>query len=60
MDTGLCSYLCKWPNAEMLADCAMSGAFFETFVISEIIKSACNEGVDPMQFLYYYRDTDRR
>ena len=60
MDTGLCAYLCKWPGAEMLADCAMSGAFFETFVISEIIKSACNEGVDPKQFLYYYRDIDKR
>ena len=39
MDTGLCAYLCKWPNAEMLEDCAMSGAFFETYVVSEIIKN---------------------
>ena len=38
MDTGLCAYLCKWPNAEMLENCAMSGAFFETYVVSEIIK----------------------
>ena len=28
MDTGLCAFLCKWPNAQMLMDCAMSGAFF--------------------------------
>ena len=39
MDTGLCAYLCKWPNAEMLGDCAMSGAFFEAYVVSEVIKS---------------------
>ncbi len=60
MDTGLCAYLCKWPNAEMLSDCAMSGAFFETYVVSEIIKSFYNNGVDPAQYLYYYRDIDKK
>ncbi len=60
MDTGLCSYLCKWPNAQMLMDCAMSGAFFETYVVSEIIKSFYNHGVDPNQYLYYYRDIDKK
>ncbi len=39
MDTGLCSYLCKWPNSEMLENCAMSGAFFETYVVSELFKN---------------------
>lgn len=60
MDTGLCAYLCKWPNAGMLADCAMSGAFFETYVVSEIIKSFYNNGVEPRQYLYYYRDIDKK
>ncbi len=60
MDTGLCAYLCKWPNAEMLRDCAMSGAFFETYVVSEIIKSFYNSGTDPEQYLYYYRDIDKK
>ena len=60
MDTGLCAYLCKWPNSEMLMDCAMSGAFFETYVVSEIIKSFYNSGVDPKQYLYYYRDIDKK
>lgn len=60
MDTGLCAYLCKWPNAQMLMDCAMSGAFFETFVVSEVIKSFYNHGVEPNQYLYYYRDIDKK
>jgi len=60
MDTGLCAYLCKWPNAQMLMDCAMNGAFFETYVVSEIIKSFYNSGLDPQQYLYYYRDIDKK
>jgi len=60
MDTGLCAYLCKWPNAEMLKDCAMSGAFFETFVVSEIIKSFSNNCIAPEFCLYYYRDIDKK
>ena len=51
MDTGLYTYLCKWPNAEMLADCAMSGAFFETYVISELVKNAYAFNLDPQGFL---------
>ena len=60
MDTGLCAYLCKWPNAHMLMDCAMSGAFFETYVVSEIIKSFYNHGIEPNQYIYYYRDIDKK
>ena len=60
MDTGLCAYLCKWPTAEMLQDCAMSGAFIETYVVSEIVKSCYNHGVEPRQCLYYYRDIDKK
>ncbi len=60
MDTGLCAYLCKWPNAQMLMDCAMSGAFFETYVVGEIIKSFYNHGIEPNQYIYYYRDIDKK
>lgn len=60
MDTGLCAYLCKWPNADMLADCAMSGAFFETYVVSELVKNAYAFNKDPNQFLFYYRDKDQK
>lgn len=60
LDTGLCAYLCKWPNSEMLMDCAMNGAFYETYVVSEIIKSFYNNGVEPQQYIYYYRDIDKK
>ena len=60
MDTGLCAYLCKWPNAEMLEACAMSGAFFETYVVSELVKNAWVHNLDPHEFLFYYRDIDQK
>ena len=54
MDTGLCSYLAKYPNAETLEVGALGGAIFETFVVSEIIKNLTSHGVDPKMHLYYY------
>lgn len=60
MDTGLCAHLCKWPNARMLEEGAMGGVFFETFVVSETIKSYFNAGIDVASHLYYYRDIDQR
>lgn len=56
MDTGLAAYLCRWPNAETLEAGAMDGAFFETYVVTEILKSYYNAGKYPD--LYYYRDVD--
>jgi len=56
MDTGLAAYLCRWPNAETLESGAMDGAFFETYVVTEIVKSYYNAGKHPD--LYYYRDID--
>ncbi len=56
MDTGLAAYLCRWPNAETLENGAMDGAFFETYVVTEIVKSYYNAGKRPD--LYYYRDID--
>lgn len=56
MDTGLCAYLTKWKNSEVLESGAASGAFFETWVVTEIIKSFINQGKEPP--LYYYRDKD--
>ncbi|HEX3043194.1 MAG TPA: DUF4143 domain-containing protein [Bacillota bacterium] len=58
LDTGLCAYLTKWTSAEALEAGNMSGAFFETWVVSEIIKSYYNAGKRPP--LYYYRDKDQR
>lgn len=57
LDTGLAAYLTRWNTLEVLKSGAMAGAFFESFVISEIIKSYYNRGiVEPP--LYFYRDKD--
>jgi predicted AAA+ superfamily ATPase len=58
LDTGLCAYLTRWTSPETLEAGAMSGAIFETWVISEIIKSYYNLGQKPP--LYYYRDKEKR
>ena len=60
MDTGLCSYLAKYPNPQTLEIGALSGAIFETFVVSEIIKNITSHGLDPKMNLYYYRDKDQK
>jgi len=59
MDTGLASYLAKYPSPEVLESSYYSGAIFETYVVSEIIKSFANKGLDPMRFLTYYRDNNK-
>ena len=59
-DTGLAAYLTRWLSPETLANGAMSGAFFETFVISEILKSYSNRGLDYRYFVSYYRGKDKR
>jgi len=56
LDTGLAAYLTKWTNPDVLKQGAAAGAFFETFVISEILKSYYNNGIEPA--LFYYRDKD--
>ena len=58
MDTGLAAYLCRWPSAETLENGAMDCAFFETYVVTEIVKSCYNAG-KPAD-LYYYRDIDKK
>jgi len=58
LDTGLCAYLTRWTNPESLEISAMSGAFFETYAVSEIIKSYYNAGKRPP--IFYYRDSDQK
>ena len=60
MDTGLCAYLCGWSDPKILEASAMSGSFFETYVVSEMIKSLKNEGMRVEYTLYYYRDRDQK
>ena len=59
MDVGLLAYLTKWPTPETLANGAKAGNIFETFVVSEIIKSYLNAGIiNPP--IYFYRDKDKK
>lgn len=57
-DSGLVAYLTKWTDSETLMNGAMSGAILENFVVSEIVKSYQNAGLEP--FVYYYRDKDNK
>ena len=59
-DTGFAAYLTRWLTPETLANGAMSGAFFETFVISEILKSYSNRGIDYRYCVSYYRGRDKK
>jgi len=58
MDTGLASYLTGYTDATILEKSAYSGAIFETYVVTEIIKSFSNNGIDPKKHLSYYRDSN--
>lgn len=55
-DCGLVAHLTRWLTAETLEAGAMSGAFMENYVVSEVYKSFLNCGMEPP--LYYYRDHD--
>lgn len=57
-DTGLCAHLMGWGSAAVLEASAMSGAFFETWVVGEIYKSYLNAGKRPP--LFFYRDSNKK
>ncbi|MDD3593267.1 MAG: ATP-binding protein [Candidatus Gastranaerophilales bacterium] len=58
LDTGLCAYLTGWDTPKTLANGAMNGAIFETYVFAEILKSYWNNGKTPN--IYFYRDTNQQ
>ncbi len=58
-DTGLVCYLTKWMTPEVLSVGAQNGAIFETFVISELVKSFSNEGKGYRDHVFYYRGKDK-
>jgi hypothetical protein len=58
-DTGLACYLTRWLTADALKCSAVAGNMFETFVVSEILKSYTNEGLDYKFNLFYYRGKDK-
>ena len=57
LDTGLMAYLTDWKTPEVLASGAMAGHFFETWCITEILKSYTNNGLEPA--IYYFRTKER-
>ena len=57
-DTGLVCYLTKWSSVETLESGAMNGAILENYVVSEIMKTYLNSGMEP--YIYYYRDKDAK
>ena len=59
-DTGLASYLTRWLTPDTLALGAMAGSIFETYVISEILKSYSNQGIDYRYCVFYYRGKDKK
>lgn len=58
-DTGLACYLTRWLTADALKCSAVAGSMFETFVVSEILKSYSNEGLDYRFSIFYYRGKDK-
>jgi predicted AAA+ superfamily ATPase len=58
-DTGLVCFLTKWSNPETAKRGAMARNLFETFVVSEILKSFSNEGLDYRFRVSYYRGKDK-
>ena len=52
------AYLIRWNTPGALQSSALAGAFFETFVVAEIIKTCYNAGIlEPP--LYFYRDKEQ-
>ncbi len=58
-DTGLACYLTRWLTADALKCSAVAVNMFETFMVSEILKSYSNEGMDYKFSIYYYRGRDK-
>ena len=58
LDTGLCSFLTKWISPDVLEKGAMAGAILESYVVSEIMKSYLNYGMEAP--IYYYIDKEKR
>lgn len=56
-DTGLAAYLCNFSTATQMQRDTNAGAFFKTFVITEILKSWYHNSIKPD--MYYYRDAKK-
>jgi len=58
LDTGLLCYLLRITDESQLAFHPLKGRIFESFIVSEIIKSFCNALAEPP--LYFWRDSKGR
>ena len=58
LDTGLCAYLTRWDSPASLMSGAMNGAFLETWVLTEILKSFWHNGQE--EAIWFYRDSNRK
>jgi predicted AAA+ superfamily ATPase len=58
LDIGLASYLTRWMSPDNLSIGANNGSFFESFVVSEILKSYTNAGKEAN--LYFLRDGNKK
>ena len=56
IDTGLVSYILKYPSPETLYNGAIRGAIFETFVVTEILKYKLNHS--SVLEMYFFRDSN--
>lgn len=59
MDTGLVCHLTRWTTPEQLQVGAVAGHVFETFVVSEVLKSYMNVGGN-VRDVWFYRDAKKR
>lgn len=59
MDTGLVCHLTRWTTPDQLRNGAAAGHVFETFVVSEILKSFMNSGKS-LHDIWFYRDAKKR
>ncbi len=59
MDTGLACHLTRWTTPEQLRYGAVAGHMFETFVVSEVLKSYMNAGAN-LRDVWFYRDSKKR
>ena len=58
MDTGLACFLTGYMDNITLERSAFNGTILETYIVTEIIKSFSNQGLDSGKYLYYYRDNN--
>ena len=58
-DTGLVCFLTKYPSPETAMNGALAGELFETFVVSEVLKSFSNAAADYRMSVSYYRGKDK-